>query len=95
MFVHHQIARVAADPAIVPQAAQPSGWPGLIYIRLHGSPKVYHSKYSPEQVETWATRLQAAPAEAENRWCIFDNTAGGEAAAQAPDLLRRLQQTSD
>jgi uncharacterized protein YecE (DUF72 family) len=40
-----EVARVAADPAVVPQAAEPGGWGGLVYYRLHGSPKVYHSAY--------------------------------------------------
>lgn len=47
MLMKHHVARVAADPAVVPQAALPGGWPGLLYIRLHGSPKVYSSAYSP------------------------------------------------
>ena len=90
MLIKHHVARVAADPAIVPQAAQPGGWPGLIYIRLHGSPKVYYSAYSLKEVEATAGHLRAASAEAKDRWCIFDNTALGEATGQALDLLRRL-----
>jgi uncharacterized protein YecE (DUF72 family) len=31
-----EVARVAADPAVVPAAAEPGGWPGLTYRRLHG-----------------------------------------------------------
>ncbi|MBL6082206.1 DUF72 domain-containing protein [Belnapia sp. T18] len=88
---NHHVARVAADPAVVPQAAQPGGWLGLVCIRLHGSPKVYYSAYAPETVAATAERLRTAPSEAENRWCIFDNTALGEATAQALDLFRQLQ----
>jgi uncharacterized protein YecE (DUF72 family) len=36
-----RIARVAADPALVPAAAEPGGWPGFAYHRLHGSPRMY------------------------------------------------------
>ena len=90
MLVNHQVARVAADPAILPRAAQPGGWPGLLYVRLHGSPEIYHSAYSPEEIEATVRLLHAASAGSENRWCIFDNTALGEAAGQALDLLRRL-----
>ncbi len=90
MLRKHHVARVAADPAVVPQAAQPGGWPGLIYLRLHGSPKIYYSAYSPEEVEATAGHLRAASDEAKDRWCIFDNTALGEAMGQALDLLRRL-----
>ncbi len=91
MLRNHHVARVAADPAVVPQAAQLGGWLGLVYIRLHGSPKVYYSAYSPEAVAATAQRLRAAPPEAEHRWCIFDNTALGEATGQALDLLQQLQ----
>lgn len=90
MLMTYHVARVAADPAVVPQAAQPGGWPGLLYIRLHGSPKVYHSAYSPEEIEATAEHMRAASPEAQDRWCIFDNTALGEAAGQALDLQRRL-----
>ena len=34
-----RIARVAADPACHPSAAEPGGWGGLSYYRWHGSPK--------------------------------------------------------
>ena len=91
MLTKHHVARVAADPAIVAQAAQPSGWPGLLYIRLHGSPRVYYSAYSAEEIEATAGRLRAAGVEAGDRWCIFDNTALGEATGQALDLLRQLK----
>lgn len=76
----HRIARVAADPARVPAAAEPGGWPGLVYVRLHGSPRIYRSPYSPEQLAALATRLGPSAAET---WCIFDNTASGAAAGDA------------
>lgn len=87
----HRVARVAADPAVVPRAALPGGWQGLLYIRLHGSPTIYHSAYPPETIRTTAQRLRDAPAQAEDRWCIFDNTALGEATGQALDLLQQLR----
>ena len=90
MLLKHHVARVAAEPTVMPQAAQPGGWLGLIYIRLHGSPNVYYSAYSPEEVEATAGHLRAASSEATSRWCIFDNTALGEATGQALDLQRLL-----
>ena len=53
------IARVAADPALLPVAAEPGGWTGLIYRRLHGSPKMYYSAYSPDYLEGLADRMEA------------------------------------
>ncbi len=43
LLVRHRIGRVAADPAVVPAAARPAGWPGIVYHRLHGSPRKYWS----------------------------------------------------
>ncbi len=83
----YRVARVAADPARVPEAAEPGGWPGLIYIRLHGSPRTYYSAYDETYLDRLAARLREAAVET---WCIFDNTASGAAAANALALLDRL-----
>ncbi len=72
------IARVAADPARVPEAAIPGGWPGLVYYRLHGSPRTYYSSYSEEFLHTLAAKLTSP-----NTWVIFDNTALGAATRNA------------
>jgi len=87
-----EIARVAADPAVVPEAAQPAGWPGLVYYRLHGSPRRYYSEYSNAYLESLAIDITQAH-EATAVWCIFDNTASGSAIVNAVDLTRRLQPT--
>ncbi|MDO8324140.1 MAG: DUF72 domain-containing protein [Phenylobacterium sp.] len=80
------IARVAADPAVVPEAARPGGWTGLTYIRLHGSPRMYASHYSSEQIATVAATLATRQPGTEG-WCIFDNTMLGAAAANALELM--------
>lgn len=79
---HHRIGRVAADPAPVPAAARPGGWPGLIYYRLHGSPRMYWSVYDAAQILQWTKNLKALPPR-KQVWCVFDNTAAGGAAANA------------
>lgn len=84
-----RVARVAADPAVVPAAAEPGGWPGLCYFRLHGAPRMYWSDYSDAQLDALAQRIRAAAPDAET-WCIFDNTAEGHATGNALALLRRL-----
>ena len=87
MLAALEIARVAADPAIVPDAAAPGGWGGLVYYRLHGSPKMYHSSYSDEYLRSLASTLTTtAQADA---YCVFDNTASEEAMTNAL-LLREL-----
>ena len=81
------VARVAADPARVPAAAEPGGWRGLVYYRLHGSPVPYRSSYDDGRLETYAERIaaQAGPS-----WCIFDNTASSAATGDALKLQRLL-----
>ena len=85
-----KVARVAADPAPVPEAAHPSGWEGLVYHRLHGSPRIYHSEYAAAYLENLATKLAASAAAGVATWCIFDNTALGAATANALFVMERL-----
>jgi uncharacterized protein YecE (DUF72 family) len=84
------IARVAADPAPFPEAAEPGGWPGFRYFRLHGSPRVYYSSYGADWLEQLAARLVEYQRQGVTTWCIFDNTASGAATANALELQRLL-----
>jgi uncharacterized protein YecE (DUF72 family) len=86
---NRRIARVAADPARHPGADAPGGWRGLSYYRLHGSPRVYYSSYSVTELDALRDRL--ASDDADERWCIFDNTASGAAASNAMTLQQRLE----
>ncbi|AOH86356.1 hypothetical protein AWL63_22765 [Sphingomonas panacis] len=84
LLAEHRIARVAADPARCDAAARPGGWRGLAYHRLHGSPQIYRSPYSDEQLRTLAAQIaHNEPAES---WVIFDNTASGAALPNALTL---------
>lgn len=87
-----KVARVAADPAVVPRAFEPGGWRGLIYYRLHGSPTIYRSAYSSEFVDELAANLRKHGREARSSWCIFDNTAEGAATINALELAERLRE---
>jgi uncharacterized protein YecE (DUF72 family) len=83
-----RVARVAADPARVPLAAEPGGWRGLTYFRLHGSPVMYRSSYRDGRLEAYVAAIRAAPGPA---WCIFDNTASSLAAGDALALMALLE----
>lgn len=83
---HYHVARVAADPVMpVPEAAEPGGWRGILYYRLHGSPQIYYSAYSEEYLAVMVQTLKQglAGVATEAVWCIFDNTAAGAATANA------------
>ena len=88
MLVRHEVARVAADPAPAAGADVPGGWGGIVYFRLHGSPRKYWSRYPVDYIEGLAQALRAAPRSAD-AWCIFDNTASGAALANALELHDR------
>ncbi len=76
-----KITRVAADPAITPEASEPGGDNNLIYYRLHGSPRTYYSAYGEARLANLAASIRKyTNAEI---WCIFDNTASGAAIEDA------------
>lgn len=81
-----QAGRVLADPVLHPGGNAPGGWPGMVYCRLHGSPRRYYSAYDDTLLPALATRLHWAARSAQSVWCIFDNTASGAAAQNALDL---------
>lgn len=78
-----RIAQVAASPPRLVSDAEPGGWPGLEYWRLHGEPRVYYSAYSDHYLQALAARLRASAASQTDIWCIFDNTAAGAALGNA------------
>lgn len=94
MLRDYRLARVAADPARVPAARTPGGYPDLIYIRLHGSPRIYYSAYAPEVLDEVAAEIQAAAARPHETWCIFDNTALGFATSDALTVQALLARKS-
>jgi uncharacterized protein YecE (DUF72 family) len=80
------VARVGADPARVPEAAGPIAASGLVYFRLHGSPRMYYSAYAMEHLERLKAEAGDDAASGREVWVIFDNTASGAAAANALEL---------
>lgn len=91
MLILHRVARVAADPALTPIAAEPGGWQGLAYYRLHGSPRIYYSDYSSDYLESLTQKLAKAAALNTPVWCIFDNTAEFAATGNALNVLEQLR----
>ena len=83
LLARYDVARVGADPAVAAHAAEPGGWDGFAYRRLHGSPRTYYSEYDDAALRAVAARLRASRCPS---WCIFDNTASGAATANALDL---------
>lgn len=98
LLTKHRIARVVADPSPIGAEQQPGGWQGparkhaadaVAYYRLHGSPRMYWSRYSPERIQQWSDDLLKLSA-AGTAWCVFDNTASGAAIENALEMTALL-----
>jgi Protein of unknown function DUF72 len=64
LLERYRCTRVAVDPACVPSAAEPGGWTGFEYWRLHGFPRVYASSYDDPYLEAMVARLRGPNAQA-------------------------------
>lgn len=95
LFSEHRVSRVAADPARVPEAGEAGGASDVVYFRLHGSPRIYYSKYSAEFIEEIAKKIAVARKAGSAVWCIFDNTALGAATEDALALKAALSNRSE
>jgi uncharacterized protein YecE (DUF72 family) len=94
LLVRHKVARVAADPPPAPGAERPGGWDGLVYYRLHGSPRKYWSRYDASALARLAVALRRVPSRVDG-WCVFDNTASGAAVENAYELARSVGNLGD
>ncbi|MCY0387414.1 DUF72 domain-containing protein [Robbsia sp. Bb-Pol-6] len=90
---HAGVACVRADPAPV-AGVEPVGDPSTLYIRLHGSPEMYYSAYDEPFIDALAARMIDARNANAEVWCIFDNTARGEAIPNALTLMEKLEKTA-
>jgi uncharacterized protein YecE (DUF72 family) len=93
LLAAHRVGRVGADPVCAPGGDVPAGWPGTVYFRLHGSPRMYYSEYDSVFLRRLAGRLAAAqqrPDLAGPVWCIFDNTALDAATVNAAEVSLAL-----
>lgn len=58
----------------------------MVYIRLHGSPRMYYSNYSEPALASWSDQIRAWAAQGHQVFCYFDNTAAGYAPYNAQTL---------
>lgn len=84
------IAMVRADPSPVPAIDGQSGDMSTLYIRLHGTPKMYYSCYDDAFLAAIAAQMRHAKEQNRTAWCIFDNTAAGAATPNALTLMSKL-----
>jgi uncharacterized protein YecE (DUF72 family) len=83
------VGRVAADPPTANESNEPGGDTSLAYFRLHGTPRMYWSRYEPAYLSVLAAHIRQI-AETTDVWCVFDNTASGAALENAWELRQLL-----
>ena len=62
----------------------------FVYVRLHGSTKLYASRYSDEELDAWAVRIIQWLEEGRDVYVYFDNDAEVHAPRDALRLTQRL-----
>jgi len=90
LLIAHSVARVAADPPRGSLSDVPGGYQGIVYYRLHGSPRIYYSAYDASYLDQIAIALRDQTDRGIPTWCIFDNTALGAATTDALTVQDRL-----
>jgi uncharacterized protein YecE (DUF72 family) len=89
LLARFSVARVLADPQVALDPA-PALYHDVVYVRLHGSPVIYHSDYASAYLEENAAWLNAQHQQGRQVWCIFDNTASGAAVPNALSTRKLL-----
>lgn len=90
MLREFDASQVIADPQVgeLPASSQQHG---LVYIRLHGSPRMYYSAYDEAFLDELEREIRQCLDEGRQVWCVFDNTAEGAAQPNALSLLSRFR----
>ena len=89
MLREFDVVQVKADPQVALLPAS-SACESLVYLRLHGSPRIYHSPYDEAFLDRLAVEIRGYLCAGKKVWCVFDNTASGAAQPNALSLLRRF-----
>lgn len=81
------VTRVIADPAAGQPGEHEATSNETVYVRLHGTPRIYYSRYPKEEIDAWRAGFEAQVAAGRTVWCIFDNTAEGASVPNALELM--------
>ncbi|HEX4462079.1 MAG TPA: DUF72 domain-containing protein [Polyangia bacterium] len=89
LLAAHGVALVTADsadhhPLSIERTA------GFAYVRLHGSQKLYGSRYDDRELDDWAAQIDAWRARGSDVYVYFDNDEKAYAPADARRLSERL-----
>jgi uncharacterized protein YecE (DUF72 family) len=92
-----EVANLMAAHDLAVSQSDAADWPlwdavttDLVYIRLHGHSRTYHSRYSSSSLDSWARKIRAWRAESCDVHVYFDNDAEGHAPWDALKLIERV-----
>ena len=86
VLARHGVALVVADTAgRYPFAIHDTA--DFTYVRLHGSKRLYQSRYTDDEIATWAQRVQGWLDRRRDVYVFFDNTDKRHAPADALRLI--------
>jgi len=89
LLAEHTIAICQSDAGDWPRWDEVSS--DLVYVRLHGAPNTYHSRYGDDALEGWARRISAWRKDRRSVYVYFDNDAEGHAPGDALRLMDLLE----
>jgi uncharacterized protein YecE (DUF72 family) len=81
----HGVAMVLSDGAGIPRIDADTA--DFRYVRLHGRPQLYRSRYAGPSLSAWADRVSAWSRDHRSVHVYFDNDAAGHAPHDAVGLL--------
>ena len=85
LLAEHGASNVISDSRSWPRWDRVTS--SLVYLRLHGRPRTYVSRYDDVALADWARRIVRWRAESRDVYVYFDNTAAGHAPGDAQRLL--------
>jgi uncharacterized protein YecE (DUF72 family) len=93
-----EVADALAEYGIANCISDAETWPrwdavttDLVYVRLHGRPWTYASRYEDDALDAWASLCERWLGEGRTVHVYFDNDAHGHAPYDAVRLLQRLR----
>ena len=89
LLQNYNMALVLADTPSYPYEEEITA--GFVYLRLHGSEKLYASKYSTKQLKNWAKKIKNWRRQRKDIYCYLDNDFQGFAIENAKELLELCQ----
>lgn len=90
LLARYGYALCIADGPRWPQAREVTA--DFVYLRFHGSRRLYSSCYSPEELSAWAGHIQRWLAEGRDVYAYFNNDVEGHAVANARELRVAISQ---